>query len=339
MSAVIRRKIERLASGEPPRVLDLFAGCGGISLGFLRAGFRIDAAIEFDPVAAQSHGLNFHDGDEAHSKARDILKTEPADLCRELRLGACQDAFDIIVGGPPCQAYSRVGRAKLREIAAHPEAYRLDERASLYLRYLHYVSCTKPLAILMENVPDIMNFGGHNVAQEICEALETLGYEARYTLVNAAFHGVPQFRDRVFLMAWRSELDMAPSFPAPTHRADLPSGYGGTRAVALKHIDQLDHAHFIQERQGDPRLPLAITSKQALGDLPAYTAHIEGTLKRGARRFDVLAPYRQTRRIGEYAEAMRTWKGFASEDGVLDHVIRRLPRDVPNFREMEHGDE
>ncbi len=338
MNAVVRKKIERLADGEPPRVLDLFAGCGGISLGFQRAGFRIDAAVEADELAAQSHAQNFHNGDASHARARDILKTEPAELTLQLGLGAPQHAFDIVVGGPPCQAYARVGRAKLREIAEHPDAFRRDARANLYVRYLHYVACTKPLGLLMENVPDIMNFGGKNVAQEICEALEELGYEARYTLTNASHHGVPQFRDRVFLVAWRRELMLTPSFPQPTHHEILPTGYGGTRAVALKHVDLLDGAHFLHEQTGQKHLAAAITAEQALSDLPPITAHLDGTMKRGARRFDVLARYARGR-PSDYAAEMRDWKGFKSEDGVLDHVIRLLPRDAPIFRAMKHGDE
>ncbi len=76
----IRQKIARLQAGGKPRVLDLFAGCGGISLGFAAAGFTVSAAVEFDPEAAASHGRNFHDGDPAHSQARDITKTRPDEL-------------------------------------------------------------------------------------------------------------------------------------------------------------------------------------------------------------------------------------------------------------------
>ena len=113
---VIRRKLERLQAGAKLRVLDLFAGCGGISLGFEAAGFEIRASVEFDPDAARSHGLNFHGGAEAHSQPIDITKTPPEDLCVQLSLGGVADAFDIVVGGPPCQAFARVGRSKLREI-------------------------------------------------------------------------------------------------------------------------------------------------------------------------------------------------------------------------------
>ena len=100
----------------------------------------------------------------------------------------------MIIGGPPCQAYARVGRAKLADVAAHPEAFRVDPRGSLYLRYLQYVEDLKPLALLMENVPDALNYGGHNVLAEVAEILEKKSYVCRYTLLNAANFGVPQIR-------------------------------------------------------------------------------------------------------------------------------------------------
>lgn len=100
-------KVARLRAGDPPRVLDLFAGCGGMSLGFAREGFAVAGAVELDPLAARSHALNFHrDADPAAFPARDITATDPDDL----GLGP----VDVVVGGPPCQSYARVGRAKLR---------------------------------------------------------------------------------------------------------------------------------------------------------------------------------------------------------------------------------
>lgn len=130
--SIVFRKLKRLCSGGRPRVLDLFSGCGGLSLGFEAAGFYIGGAVEFDADAARSHGLNFHDGAEAHSQAIDITETTPAQLCEQLGLESVADAFDVIVGGPPCQAFARVGRSKLREIEEHPEAFIHDPRAQLY---------------------------------------------------------------------------------------------------------------------------------------------------------------------------------------------------------------
>ena len=341
---VIQAKLERLARGEPPRVLDLFAGCGGISLGFHRAGYRIDAALELDGLAALSHATNFHGHEEprrfaAHASARDITQTEPEDLASELGLGQIEAAFDVLVGGPPCQAYARVGRAKLRDVAQHPEAFKVDPRGNLYLRYLHYIRKARPLAILMENVPDIMNYGGHNVVGEIAEALEELGYRARYTLLNTARFGVPQMRDRVLLIALHESLGLVPEFPTPINHVDLPPGYSGTRAVAFKNIDPESSPNFVREPIGASTLRYAVTSAEALGDLPPITLHLEGKLRRGARRFDQPIPYPVVDAVSGFAVEMRNWPGFENHEALKDHVIRCLPRDTAIFREMANGAE
>lgn len=330
--------------GASPRVLDLFAGCGGLSLGFHAAGFSIVGGLEIDPTAAQTYAINFHaehgpKAIELHAAPRDITQVSCEDLADEFGLdGELDEHFDVIVGGPPCQAFARVGRAKLREVAAHPEAFLNDPRGDLYLRYLQYVAELRPLALVMENVPDVINYGGHNIAHEVCEALEELGYVARYSLLNAAFFGVPQMRERMFLVALDSDLGVEPSFPAPTHWIELPRGYEGSRQVALKHLAE-DDAYYEPPPTARKSLPPAITSEAALRDLPALTAHLEGNDRRGKRNFDVLHPYRSDIQPSSYARTMRNWKGFESTVGVRDHVIRYLPRDYQIFARMKPGDQ
>lgn len=342
---VILRKLARLRTGAKPRVLDLFAGCGGISLGFEMAGFEMRGAVEFDPAAAKSHGLNFHGGAEAHSQPIDITKTSPEELCSQLGVGTVADAFDIVVGGPPCQAFARVGRSKLREIEAHPEAFIHDPRAQLYKKYLEYVDAFKPIAVLMENVPDILNHGGQNIAEETCEVLVDKGFDCGYTLLNAAFYGVPQMRERMFLIGYRHELKQKVSFPSPTHWLVLPPGYEGSRSVALKSVRSLfDQAHsYIEQPAASSNLPPAVTVEDAIGDLPAINARellAEGKISRGARRFDTPAGYSDKRKPSAYAKLMRTWPGHvASKEGPKDHVIRYLPRDYPLFARMNPGDQ
>lgn len=341
---VILRKIARLRTGAKPRVLDLFAGCGGISLGFEAAGFEMRGAVEFEPNAAKSHGLNFHNGADTHSRAIDITQTSPEDLCRQLELGSVTNAFDIVVGGPPCQAFARVGRSKLREIEEHPEAFIHDPRAQLYKRYLEYVDAFQPLAVLMENVPDILNHGGQNIAEETCEVLEGKGYACGYTLLNAAFYGVPQMRERMFLMAYRKELGAEISFPTPSHWLVLPPGYEGSRSVALKTLKKVaGEAHsYITPPTATPDLPPAITAEEALADLPAINARellAAGKISRGARRFDASVSYSR-KKPSAYGELMRTWKGHeAPAVGLTDHVIRYLPRDYELFARMNPGDQ
>ena len=106
-SPQIRNKIARLAAGARPRVLDLFAGCGGLSLGFKTAGFELAAAVEIDPETAASHGRNFHPGDPRHAMARDITALTPDELAADLELGPAASAIDVLIGGPPCQTFPR----------------------------------------------------------------------------------------------------------------------------------------------------------------------------------------------------------------------------------------
>jgi DNA (cytosine-5)-methyltransferase 1 len=345
-SYLARKKIARIVRGDRPCVLDLFAGCGGLSLGFQRAGFQVTAAVEFEPHAAASHGRNFHGGDARHSKARDITKLTPEELAADLGLGPVASAIDVLVGGPPCQAFARVGRSKLREIDAHPQAFKLDPRARLYVDYLGYVDAFQPLAILMENVPDVLNHGGQNIAEEICAVLEKKGYVARYTLLNAAFYGVPQMRERMFLIGYRRELDCEVTFPEPTHWVDLPPGYEGSRSVALKLLSgaglEREAFDYIAPPEGRPGLPPAVTAEQAIGDLPPIDAREQlrsGELRRGARRFDQPLSYDRRRKVTGYAKLMQTWPGFEAPAELADHVIRYLPRDYGLFARLNPGDQ
>jgi DNA (cytosine-5)-methyltransferase 1 len=343
---LIRQKLARLAARGRPRVLDLFAGCGGLSLGFHAAGFEIAAAVEIDPYAAASHGANFHGIDPRHSEARDITRLTPDALAADLGLDSVGSAIDVLVGGPPCQAFARVGRSKLREIESHPQAFKHDPRARLYIEYLRYVAAFQPLAILMENVPDVLNHGGQNIAEEICQVLEEKGYVARYTLLNAAFYGVPQMRERMFLIGYLRELERDVSFPLPTHWVDLPPGYEGSRSVALKLLGEtglFDEAFdYVPPPEARPDLPPAVTAGQAIGDLPSIDARAllrSGELRRGARRFDEPIPYDGRRKVSEYAELMRTWRGYETNGTLTDHVIRYLPRDYELFARLDPGDQ
>jgi DNA (cytosine-5)-methyltransferase 1 len=340
--------------------MDLFAGCGGISLGFATAGFELIASVEFDNAAAESHGANFagisHGANrEAHFKARDVTKEDPASIFQDLGIaGATDSQVDVLVGGPPCQAFARVGRAKLRAEAHRRDeddadiAFLVDGRVNLWQRYLHYVRETKPLALLMENVPDILNHGGRNVAETVAEHLQKEGYVVRYTLLNASWFGVPQTRERMFLVGVHKDLDQDVIFPAPTHFSVLPSGYEGTRATARKLIPQkvldgfqVDHSHcWINDPVAADGLPPATTAAQALADLPPiYALELlnNGLIARG--RKDPAEPVRYTSGTPStaWSRLMQQWPRFSTDGGTTGHVIRYLPRDYKIFQLMEEG--
>ena len=342
---VIRRKIRRLATGQPPRVLDLFAGCGGLSLGFHSAGCRITAAVEKDIGTAASHGRNFHRGKPAHARPRDATNP-PEELARALNLGQLDRAFDIVIGSPPCQPFARIGRAKLSEVEKNPDAFLQDPRVTLVRHWLEYVVRCRPLAVLMENVPDIMNHGRRNVAQETCTALEAHGYRAAYTILNAALYGVPQMRDRMFLLAYRKEITETVRFPEPTHQVDLPTGYVQSRNVALKWLNRETSpgptGHYVEPPGASDQSPQAVTAREAIEDLPPIFALAEvdsGMLRRGAKRLDVEKDYTRNENASAYAKSMQAWPDFEGTRSLYDHVIRYVPRDYRLFAQMKSGDQ
>lgn len=316
-------------------IIDLFAGCGGMSLGFSRAGFRIAASVEKDAHAHATHLSNFN-------YASGLVQAEPEDITELLpsRFDVIPGGVQVVIGGPPCQAFSRIGRAKLRDIMAHPEAFLTDRRASLYTYFLEYVEHFHPMVVLMENVPEIMNFGGKNVAEEIALSLDDLGYIARYTVLNAALYGVPQFRSRAFILAYRADLGVLPEFPPCTHYIEIPSGYvrrnqPGSQSNQTS-LPGFGSAYYVSAPEPDPSLHPAITAWDALSDLDLiYSEDIQP----GPRKFDALSPYRSGQAPSRYAKDMRAWPGFVSSHGVCDHVTRFLPRDYRIFAGMEPGDQ
>ncbi len=353
-SALIREKMDRLASGKAPRVLDLFSGCGGLFLGFHRAGCESVGGVEIDSLASESFARNFHGrlkGDEfkKHAAPVDITKVGPHEFFKQRSLGDARRTVDIVVGGPPCPSFARVGRAKLREIHSHPEAYRHDPRGKLYLPYLEYVEAVAPVALVMENVPDILNYGGHNLAEEICEALEELGYSCAYSLLNSANYGVPQMRERFILLAIHAGISKDITFPVPTCLVEFPPGYEGSRQVALKHLPggnglevnaEPETYHYKPTPKAPEKSCDPVTAEDALKDLSPITGHLEGKDRRGARRFTTPVSYRSDVEPSVYARKLRDWPGFESTGVVYDHVTRCLSdRDYRLFRRMKPGDE
>jgi DNA (cytosine-5)-methyltransferase 1 len=341
----VGQKLSRLRAGGCPQVVDLFAGCGGLSLGASAAGCDILGAVEIDPAASKSHGLNFHAGALVHSQARDISITEPSAFLNELGFGEFRQAevVDILVGGPPCQAFARVGRAKLREVMDHPEAFMHDARSGLYRDYLRFVEELSPVAVVIENVPDVLNYGGLNIFETIASALDSIGYDCTYGLLNSAHYGVPQMRTRCFLIGIARVAEVSPELPQATHCHQLPSGYRGTRDVAVRALNgNFKDSRYCELPDPGSDLPGAVTAKDALGDLPkikALNLLAKGKIKKGAQRFD--RPIKMTRKSGisSFAEEMRSWPGFESNGQVVDHVIRFLPRDYKLFQRMSPGDQ
>lgn len=337
-----RGKLERLRAGGRLRTLEICSGAGGLSLGLATAGFELTAHVEVDREAAESYALNFGGDrtlDDPWSLPRNMEHCSADDLVRELDLKtATATSFDVLAAGLPCQAFARIGRSKLRAVAGGEEdAFQKDPRAALYRRFLDYVADTQPLVIIIENVPDILNFGGHNVPEEICDTLEEASYRTAYTILNAAYYGVPQVRERLFVVAFADVLRSAPSFPEPTHFLELPRGYEGSRRVALKHVDK-ESGRFREIHKPLRELPKAVGVRAALGDLPKIKEHLNDPRVIRRRRLDDVLAYQEPKGgVSTYARLMRNWAGFETKGGTGGHLVRLTPRDFPIFRRLEHG--
>lgn len=331
----IEKKARRLQSGGKPRVLDLFAGCGGFSLGFKAAGYEIIGAVESDPHAARTHALNL----KTNCKPTDI-NVDPIEFIRSITDERPEEAVDVIVGGPPCQTFARVGRAKMRAESQRQDCW--TARAGLYERYIAYVKALKPLAIVLENVPDILHYQGRNVAHEICQLLGD-GYDATCTLLNAVNYGVPQFRERLYLVAFHKSLQVKWEWPSPTHISQVPSGYHDIRAFARRQkrgqIIERDPLHA--DLAVGQKLKAAVSVQRALQDLPQICAieeYAAGNLGRNSQKLGLEKQY-AGKALTTYAELMRGWPELQTQKTVTAQVIRCLPRDFRIFARMKAGDQ
>lgn len=178
----------QLASPHNLTAIDLFSGCGGLSLGLQQAGFRVVAAVEVAPKAQATYKLN-HKSVELYSD--DIRKLEPLDILRKagLKLGE----LDLLAGCPPCQGFSRL-RTKNKSNSV------FDERNDLIGDFLRFAAAMMPKCIMLENVPSLSKDSGFDIA---CTRLAELGYEYVVHVLDAADYGVPQRRKRLIMLASR----------------------------------------------------------------------------------------------------------------------------------------
>ncbi|MBI5258359.1 MAG: DNA cytosine methyltransferase [Burkholderiales bacterium] len=345
VASLVERKLSKIRRGSVPRFLDLFSGCGGIATGFVQAGMYSLGGVEIDADAARCYALNFHDElgqasldlKAAMARPRDITQLDPHALVAEYGCSAAD--VDMIVGGPPCPTFARIGRAKLRQVHGRDDAFLHDPRGGLYVHYLEFVEALQPVALLMENVPEILNYGGRNVAEEICQALEALGYRCAYSLLNALHYGVPQLRQRFILVAVHQAAGVLPSFPVPTCEGQLPVGYGSARAAALSTAG-LTASHYVEAPRPASGARPAATVADALGDLPILTPRRGCTSRRFATDLSAAVAYRCDVPLSEYARRMRQWRCFEAHSTVTAHVTRTVSeRDDRLFRLLNPGDQ
>lgn len=169
-----------------PTAIDLFCGCGGLTTGLKRAGFRVLAAVDIDPLSIKTYRVN-------HRKVKvsevDIRKLDPLEMLKTISLKVGDLA--LLAGCPPCQGFST-----LRTLNGAVDAK--DPRNDLLLEFQRFVEVLRPHAVMMENVPGLAD---DKRFIDFCKKMKKLGYLGDYRVLNAADYGVPQRRHRLIYLA------------------------------------------------------------------------------------------------------------------------------------------
>ncbi len=182
-------------------IVDLFAGVGGLSFGFSELPqFNIIAANEIERDISVAYSLN-------HPDVK-MLNCDINLLTENMLENALEgQKVDIIVGGPPCQSYSTLGKRKM------------DDRANLFMQYKRALKILQPKAFVFENVVGILSMDKGNLFKQIQKEFEELGYKLQHKVLNAVNYGVPQHRERVFLVGFKGKNNF--TYPIPTHGEGL----------------------------------------------------------------------------------------------------------------------
>ena len=251
--------------------LSLFAGIGGFEVGMSRCGFTFLKTLEWDEKCCKTLSINkgLTGAVENDIEAIDITKKLPEDFY--------DGNVDYIVGGPPCQSFSAAGRR------AGGVAGTSDIRGSLFWYYCQYVDHFKPKAFVFENVRGILSSNKGEDFKIICSSFEEVGYRLYWRILNAADYGVPQQRERVFLVGIRKDINIEFHFPLPTHGPDSPGlvkyvtaynaikdiydenettpPYGGKYGHLIPDIPPGENYRFYTEEMGHPEPLFAWRSK------------------------------------------------------------------------------
>lgn len=237
-------------ANQRPIGIDLFAGAGGLSLGFEQAGFDIVAAVEIDPVHCATHEYNF-----PHSTTicASVVNLTGKDIRQRAELGLAD--IDVVFGGAPCQGFSLIGKRAFD-----------DPRNHLVFHYVRLVQELQPKYCVFENVKGL-TLGKHaEFLDELIKALDVAGYDVLlpYRVLNAADYGVPQDRKRLFLIGTRRGLNI-PAYPQPVEEkatvwdaiGDLPDAnrfktLSSSDTVRTKWDTEAQYARRLRGMERDP---------------------------------------------------------------------------------------
>ncbi len=167
-------------------VIDLFSGCGGLSQGFLDAGFDVILGIDHWKDAIQTFNYNHK---TSNGLVADLHSETPTSIYEKTGIKSA----DVVIGGPPCQGFSIAGKRIIE-----------DERNDLYKSFVKFVRFYKPNVFLMENVPNILSMGNGRIKEKIINDFNKIGYSVTTNTLMASKYGVPQNRRRAFFIGFKS---------------------------------------------------------------------------------------------------------------------------------------
>ena len=236
-----------------PTYLDLFSGCGGLSLGFRQAGFQPLLAIDWDQAAVNCHNDNLRDGTGPSAIQADLsayrAHSDVAALLDQhgIQPGQC----DVLAGGPPCQSFSMVGRTKIRALMESNERLKdeweniTETRTSLFESYAVFLEYLTPRWFLFENVPAIRSHARfEQIMRRFLNLHDPSGRSVRYTIHAANYwasdYGVPQRRRRFLMVGYREDAGI-PGWLRPTARPEV------TVSAALSDLPTIEHGHTVHQ--------------------------------------------------------------------------------------------
>ncbi len=229
-----------------PIAVDLFAGVGGMSLGFEQAGFDVVAAVEIDPIHAAAHHYNF-------PQSKVLVKSVAGVTGKEIRevAGIGNRAVAVVFGGPPCQGFSLMGPRMLD-----------DPRNHLVRDFVRLVAELDAEAFVLENVRGLTVGRHQEFLMSVVCAFQELRYTVRlpWQILNAMDYGVPQDRQRLFLMGCKSGL-ILPQYPDPTTSGDMDlfgAGKVARRPTCMDAIGDLPDVELLQGLLDGDSVPLPI---------------------------------------------------------------------------------
>ncbi len=295
-------------------VIDLFCGCGGLSQGFIDAGYDIVLGIDHWKDAINTFNKN-HKG--SHGIVADLYNESPESISSKTGITKA----DIIIGGPPCQGFSIAGKRIIE-----------DERNELYKSFVQFVDFYKPNAFLMENVPNIMSMGKGIVKEKIKRDFERIGYTVNTQTLLASNYGVPQNRKRAFFVGYKNG-----------HRFEFP------KADTLEHISSSDAIsdltkNSLKDGSVYPNSPLSNFQKQIRNGSKAIfnheiTNHSEKTVEiiamvpDGGNYKSLPEEFRETRKVNIAWTRLNSQKpSFTIDTGHRHHFHYKYNR-VPTVRE------